>query len=42
MTGRHSKPGRAALEGCDAFLKHRVGGISDPRIDVAESLQAKQ
>ncbi|MGY4417285.1 hypothetical protein ACVWW4_009021 [Bradyrhizobium sp. LB7.1] len=42
MARGHGKRGRAAFERRDAFFQHRIGGIADTGIDVAERLQAEQ
>ncbi|MGY3626735.1 hypothetical protein ACVWWI_003666 [Bradyrhizobium sp. USDA 3686] len=42
MARGHRQRGRAAFECCDALFQHRVGGIADAGIDVAEGLQAEQ
>src|SRR5215471_12568593 len=42
VTGCSCNARRTAFERCDALLEHRGRWITDPGIDVAESLQAKQ
>ena len=42
MAGRGRERRRAAFERRDPLFEHRLGGVHDARIDVAECLQAKQ
>ena len=39
---RHSDRGCATFKGCDTLFKHRAGGVSQPGVNIAEGLQAKQ
>ena len=41
MAGRRGKTRGAAFERGDALFEHRIGRIADPRINVAEGLQAE-
>ncbi len=42
MAGGAGKARAAILQRRDAFLQHRIGGIHDARIDVAEDLEIEQ
>src|SRR5438270_9370095 len=42
MAGGDRQPGGSALERSHTFLQHRIGRITDARVDVAEGLEAEQ
>ncbi len=42
MAGGDREARGAAFQRRDAFLQHRIGGVADARIDVAEGLQTEQ
>ncbi len=42
VAGRHRQSRAAAFQRRDAFFQHRIGGVHDARIDVAEDLKIEQ